>query len=82
MGWYKQHSSFKTYNDQKLFGKCIFCNHTKEIKRQDFVLEFSEFERQKGNICKDCYVANAVKVVAGYGLLGNRLIGYGQLPSS
>ena len=24
MGWYKQHSSFKTYNDQKLFGKCIF----------------------------------------------------------
>ena len=65
MGWYKQHSSFKTYNDEKLFGKCIFCNHTKEIKRQDFVLEFSEFERQKGNICKDCYVANAVKVVAG-----------------
>jgi hypothetical protein len=59
MGWYKSIGFNKP--DLRIKGKCLFCGHTKEIKRTDFIIEFSEFERQKGNICRDCYVANSAR---------------------
>ena len=64
MGWYKAHATLNKPNGSRLIDKCLFCGQHKEIKATNFVLEFSEWERETGNICKSCYVANAVKVTA------------------
>ena len=62
MGWYKAHSTLNKPQENPNVDRCLFCGDIKEIKRTDFVLEYSEFEQETGKICKDCYVANAVKV--------------------
>ena len=62
MGWYKSHATLNKPVETGNIDRCLFCGDTKEIKRTDFVLEYREFERQTGKICKDCYVANAIKV--------------------
>lgn len=63
MGWYRPHATLNK-PQEPLTDKCIFCGQHKEIKATNFVLEFSDWERETGNICKDCYVANAYKVTA------------------
>ena len=62
MGWYRPHTTLNREPGPGLKDKCIFCGQIKTVMRSDFVLEFSDFERETGNICKDCYVANSVKV--------------------
>jgi len=64
-----QNSSGKE-NHRSLFDnvshdRCIMCNQDRtEIARTDFVIMFSEFEYNKGSICKTCYHANATQVKA------------------
>ena len=41
----------------------IMCNSDRtEIARTDFTIMFSEFEYNKGSICKVCYHSNAKQV--------------------
>ena len=59
MGWYRPHATLNKHPESGTVDRCIFCNEHKPIKRSDFVLEFSEWERETGNICKDCYTSNS-----------------------
>jgi len=63
MGWYKAHRSF--HQEPELIDNCLFCGSHKKIKRTDFTIVFSEYEYNTGNICVDCYSANAKKVYLG-----------------
>ena len=50
--------------EDRVVDRCIFCGDHKEVYRKDFVIVFSEFEYNKGNICVDCYSANSIKNIA------------------
>ena len=55
----------KSLSDNTSHDRCIMCNQDRtEIARTDFVIMFSEFEYNKGSICKTCYHANAIQVKA------------------
>jgi len=64
MAWYSStgKENHKSLFENKIYDRCIFCGgHDKEIYRTDFIIQFSEFEFNKGPICKSCYSANSVK---------------------
>jgi hypothetical protein len=63
MGWYRAHRSFN--QEPEIIDNCLFCGSHKKIKRTDFTIVFSEHEYNTGNICVDCYSANARKVYLG-----------------
>ena len=63
MGWYRAHRSFN--QEPEIIDNCLFCGSHKKIKRTDFTIVFSEYEYNTGNICVDCYSANARKVYLG-----------------
>ena len=63
MGWYRAHRSFN--QEPELIDNCLFCGSHKKIKRTDFTIVFSEYEYNTGNICVDCYSANARRVYLG-----------------
>jgi hypothetical protein len=63
MGWYRAHRSFN--QEPEIIDNCLFCGSHKKIKRADFTIVFSEYEHNTGNICVDCYSANARKVYLG-----------------
>jgi hypothetical protein len=63
MGWYRAHRSFN--QEPEIIDNCLFCGSHKKIKRTDFTIVFSEYEYNTGNICVDCYSANARRVYLG-----------------
>jgi hypothetical protein len=51
--------------ENKIYDRCIFCgDYGKEIYRTDFIIYFSEFEFNKGPICRDCFSVNTVRSLA------------------
>ena len=67
MAWYRGtgKENHKSVFENISHDRCIMCNQDRtEIARTDFVIMFSEFEYNKGSICKTCYSANAVQVKA------------------
>ena len=64
MGWYRAHRSFN--QEPEIIDNCLFCGSHKKIKHTDFTIVFSEYEYNTGNICVDCYSANASTISSSY----------------
>jgi hypothetical protein len=62
MGWYRAHKSFK--KEPEIIDNCLFAVVIRKSNVLISLIVFSEHEYNTGNICVDCYSANARKVLS------------------